>query len=840
MKTRILLKEIPSDKFHSAIFTTYSINLYYLEQQVLPMLGSKGIHYVSVLADGEMLSTQLESLSSMSENKRRTYAIHGIQSKGAFHPKLIFLAGDTSILLLMGSGNLTSSGHGKNLEVWNAFYVDNAQDSKLGFLIQSWSFLKQIHQDLGSGSSNKIKNIEENCSLLKQANTIFTSESYQVNDHSKISFLTSQPNKSMFSQLIPNLRATRIEKITLMTPFYDIKGNLIKLLNDTFKPKVINIILQKEFGNAPVKMNPPGNLHFFDWNDVKCDSVQKFFHAKNIVFEGKGTNFLLSGSANASVAAFGMDQKAAINYEACVLYQSDETDYVEHLGIQLNKNKTDLSLYTGLASDESNPINENPSLEFFIKSAELNYDIITINLSAENKETKAVLCIFDAKGELQLEEQIEISILKSRVSVIIPKTFNVMYCYLKLGSNIASNKQFIVDINAFESTNPSQKNRSLNQIRKIIESEGFSTTKIIDYLNTIYQTPVSKHKISAASDKKEKGSEIIEDESDLLYMPYHEIQNKIKHFDNTKNGKAYVEYKSVRLWDSILSYLKDSRDRAEESLIEEEETENINKSTGRKEVKQSQIKKPISRAVFEKVRFKIEKFLVNYIETLERKIEVVNSEKLSIIDLSMYLIMIEILLQYANSKEQISDDKKEEFLIHPKISNSGSSWSGYSLKIIGLFSLWWNKEGGFKDVDSQEYKDKFQRYRADAFNMSVLAITIFGYINKNNAVKEKIDTWTKLELLNSLYCFSDKKINSYLSNDYLMYLSDSQKNYFTNVIDEELNNNLTFLKYFINKNANSSYIIQTGCGYIYSDRVSYNTTSNRSLFKFNPSLLFLK
>lgn len=91
MKSRILLKEIPSGKFHSAIFTAYSINLYYLEQQVLPLLGSKGIHYVSILADGAMLSNQLEHYGYLSQQRKRNYAVHGIQSSGAFHPKLIFL-----------------------------------------------------------------------------------------------------------------------------------------------------------------------------------------------------------------------------------------------------------------------------------------------------------------------------------------------------------------------------------------------------------------------------------------------------------------------------------------------------------------------------------------------------------------------------------------------------------------------------------------------------------------------------------------------------------------------------------------------------------------------------
>src|SRR5690554_3589370 len=107
MKNRILLKDIPANRFHSAIFTTYSINFYYLEQQVLPLLGAKNIHYVSILIDGAILSNQIEKYAQLSQNRKRNYSLHGMQSNGSFHSKLIFLAGQDSVLLLVGSGNLT-------------------------------------------------------------------------------------------------------------------------------------------------------------------------------------------------------------------------------------------------------------------------------------------------------------------------------------------------------------------------------------------------------------------------------------------------------------------------------------------------------------------------------------------------------------------------------------------------------------------------------------------------------------------------------------------------------------------------------------------------------------
>ena len=298
MKSRILLKEIPSGKFHSAIFTTFSINLYYLEQQVLPLLGNKGIHYVSILADGKMLSSQLQSYVQLSQQRKRNYAIHGIQSRGAFHTKLIFLAGNESVLLLLGSGNLTSSGHGKNLEIWNPVFVTSPDDNKYGFVIQAWNYLKELHANLGASASNKLKSIEENCFLLLNANEENAISTYDLDKHNKISFHANYVKNSLFRQVSEIIGKDKIERITIMSPYHDTKGNFIQELNNRYKPKEINILIQEDFGALPHKMPTQKNVRFFEWTKVMKEKYrQAFFHAKNIVLESKNNSYLISGSA---------------------------------------------------------------------------------------------------------------------------------------------------------------------------------------------------------------------------------------------------------------------------------------------------------------------------------------------------------------------------------------------------------------------------------------------------------------------------------------------------------------------------------------------------------------
>ena len=760
MKNRILLKEIPSGKFHSAIFTTFSVNLYYFEQQVLPLLGSKGIHYISVLADSNMLNDQLNAFSILSQKRKRNYALYGMQSDGAFHPKIILLAGESSLLLLIGSGNLTSSGHGKNLEVWNAVYVDNSYDSKLGLIMQAWNYLKNLHIDLGAAAIHKIKSIEENCSLLTNGNKVIIQDSYTINPTTSISFLAGSGNNSIYTQLSDLINREQFDRITIMSPYYDTAGKLIHSLNKRFKPSAINIIVQENFGNVPMDIKPAVNMHFYDWEDVQSAEIkQSFFHAKNIIFEGKNQNYLLSGSANASLAAFGSDDISMVNHEACILYKSKTINFIKLLDINLKSKRIKITDFDNTSDSIENQKPGNQKI-IFIKSIERNYDNVTIYISSKKKIIAATVCLFNTKGDLQLEAGIDIEKETTSFQIAIPNDLSLMYGEIINKTNSVSNKQFITDVNAFENTNPSPRNRSLNQIRKLIESGDFSTPKIIDYLNTISSQKKTKkidNTNGAKNEEEKKNDVIIEAESDLLYLSYEEIQKKIKELVVSQKGKAYIEYKSIRLWESIYSYLKESLEKEKQSKIDEEETEDINKSSGRTESNKTKVKNPISKSNYERLKLKVEKFLSTYLDILESKINNSKAEKPSLIDLSMLLIMLEILFHLLSHKEMIDGEENERYLIEIPFSNTEYSWSDYIIQFIGLFTLWTAQKEGFNEVESEEYTFKLNLYKKMAYKTSICALSLFSSVNKLY-MPDKISVWRNLGLLNANLTFNPDSI----------------------------------------------------------------------------------
>lgn len=832
MKNRILLKEIPSSKFHSAIFTTYSINLYYLEQQVLSLLGSKGINYVSVLVDSHMLNGQLDSYSILSEKRKRNYAVHGIQCNGSFHPKIIFLAGETTLLLLLGSGNLTSSGHGKNLEVWNAIYIDNDKDNNLGIVIQAWNYLKNLHADLGLSAQYKIKSIEENCVLLNNTENVNLLDWYEIDDNSKISFLANGSD-SLFSQLSNLISKTDIESITTMSPYYDSEGKFIHQLDKRFKPMKINIILQEDFGGVPTKMKPEGNMFFYNWRDIQNEKFrQDYFHAKNFVFIGKSKSYLLSGSANASVAAFGTENFSKTNHEACILYQSNDIDFLEKLGLKLNGktvNHRDIKATTEEAYQESYKQGI-----AFIKAAEKSYENSIFYIDSTKDLQQISLCIFDTKGNILFEEKIELKKGEASFQLTTPQDLPLFYCELFKNGKSISNKQFVIDINAFESTNPSPKNRSLNQIRKLIENGNFSTPKIIEYLNTIYKQRATKKTITAISknDKEIEDEFSAEEESDLLYLSYKEIQERIKHFDETKKEKGYIEYKSIRLWDSIFSYLKESKEKEDQSKIDEEETEDINNSRGRDVMDEKKHKSELSKSSHERLKEKVEKFLINYFEILESKTNNVKADKPTLIDLSMFLIILEILLHLLSHKEKIEGQEKEESLLRIRFSKTHYSWSDFIQHFIGMFLLWCSQKKGFKEIESSEYNFKLSQYKKMAYKTTISALSLFSAVNRGYEIN-KVKVWRQLGILNAKLCLNDDNTLYKDINDILLFVpKDTREEFGDSNLQEELLESLSIA----NKNRlDKDFYLHPEDGVTYIEKVISNATdkSKKYLKLFN-------
>jgi hypothetical protein len=110
---------LASGTWRHALFTTYALSLSYFESEILRPLLQRGCDDIWLIADAEgYRASLLERRSARVGQEYRL--IPAALPRGVFHAKCIYLAGDDGDLLLIGSGNVTFGGHGKNVEVFEA------------------------------------------------------------------------------------------------------------------------------------------------------------------------------------------------------------------------------------------------------------------------------------------------------------------------------------------------------------------------------------------------------------------------------------------------------------------------------------------------------------------------------------------------------------------------------------------------------------------------------------------------------------------------------------------------------------------------------------------------
>lgn len=134
------LEIITEGQWDHAFFTTYALSLSFYETQLHKLgLARNGCRDIRILADVDGYQMSLsERQSHRVGNEYRL--IPASLPKGVFHPKLTWLVGKEFDLILVGSGNLTFGGFGKNLECLDVVRSDQnpAFFGQVEGLLRAW------------------------------------------------------------------------------------------------------------------------------------------------------------------------------------------------------------------------------------------------------------------------------------------------------------------------------------------------------------------------------------------------------------------------------------------------------------------------------------------------------------------------------------------------------------------------------------------------------------------------------------------------------------------------------------------------------------------------------
>lgn len=726
-----LIHEIPkSADFHSAVLTSFSFDFHHFESQVLRQLKSKGIINVNIFADDVMLDQAIGLSTGYLKSISSSYVVNGASSVGAFHPKIIFLAGEKDIMMIQGSGNITNGGHGKNHEVFGVFYANSDNKAQLPIIQETWNFLKVLGERAEGISRDKISWLEDNCGLLN--NDTIDKHSWSKLDNNLSAAAVYNDEKSIWHQiqnLIPN---EEIKGISIYSPFYDEAGSFIKNLSDHYIAANIRAFIQSNKGIHPHKMERADNVGFFAWESTRRaeSKVKKLadrkLHSKVFVFEAtNGAQYCLFGSPNATVKAFGTDSSRGANDEFGIVFKSKTRNFIDELALDGTHKKV-TPKEQPLAEKAEKEINDQTEKRvgrLKITGVDQDGNILSIYLK-NKKDIKSANCIlFDAWGK-RLEES-NLALGKDKILYELKDQKNASKTsFIQFFNNEkkeVSNKQIVNSLSDIINTNPSQENRKLLRLASIIELGNDKVFEVIDFMNTLRsaRTPedAAKSYRSDSNEKKDKNA------TSLSYDEIFSMEEEELDFKKTLN-----QHNSIRIWDAIEKYFNQLATEEVEEDMDDEEEGDATISRTRKE-KKNRTEAIILRStnVLNNKRKAIEKFLVNYHNALKNS-AIKGDHEIGLIDMAMFLIVMKQLIQFTEREvtlKVIKEEEGEKFTLYPSTGNLSelTSFTGATLNILGQFVNLINRFE-FQSSNDEYTAQKLSHYKKLVYRSSLFVLSI--------------------------------------------------------------------------------------------------------------------
>ena len=217
-----LIEELRSAKgFTAGVILSFDVTLDWFERLLGVQMAFQGIRRLAILADAECLSeTIAEQVPAALRGAGRHYVVQGIKMpRGRFHPKVVLLSGPATARLYVGSGNLSASGFGRNLEVferWDAV-------STTGAVPRAFDSVRRYVDQILDGQVGLARPIELQEVLDKVFGTdVLVRKPFEPTGPE----LLGSPG-SLFDRL-PSL-PTGATTLTLVAPYFDDGGQLVSI-----------------------------------------------------------------------------------------------------------------------------------------------------------------------------------------------------------------------------------------------------------------------------------------------------------------------------------------------------------------------------------------------------------------------------------------------------------------------------------------------------------------------------------------------------------------------------------------------------------------------------------
>lgn len=283
-----------------AIFLTFNVDLGFFEVKALGACRSAGAR-VRVVADAGMWNPDPYATKLAGSE----YHVGLANVAGAFHPKVVILAGPRRAIAAIGSGNLTLAGWQYNQETWTILTGDKRQcPAAFAELADALEGLATIIRDRFAAKAliragNVLKGLLADCEQIVDTG------------HRILTTLTGP--------IVDQLPSMEVDQLWMHAPFHDLAARGVRGLLEVLHPRRVTIMVQPgQTVMDPRSLREVLERSGADWEMV-ADAEDRYRHGKLIEWANiDGNRHALTGSANLSHAAL-LSTVADGNLEICVL-----------------------------------------------------------------------------------------------------------------------------------------------------------------------------------------------------------------------------------------------------------------------------------------------------------------------------------------------------------------------------------------------------------------------------------------------------------------------------------------------------------------------------------------
>ncbi|MHA1168784.1 MAG: hypothetical protein ACTSRU_13230 [Candidatus Hodarchaeales archaeon] len=666
-----------------------------------------------VLVDQRMLDNELGVASGNLKYLSQSYSVSGVESKGAFHPKINFLIGDNQLILFFGSGNITPGGHGKNHELFTGFYADKENQVQLPLILEAWTYLLSVADQIEGYNKDRLFRVLPRTSSLFGNQVTSRHEFYRLDQEMEVALLYHDES-TIFQQIVGLIPHNEVTQITVISPYFDEDGAALLNLKNQFNQAKIDVYLPSKYGLPPNKIKNDPSIAFFDWDRTKrgkqsISSAEDYYrklHSKIIHFQAGDYEYCMIGSSNATEAGLGSESGNTVNEEFCALYKIAGNGLLQELGITGKKKSISVSKLVRNDSQITDPDKPVQSKKARILCADLNGRRLQLKYH-DAAELINHLAICESNGsrlyrELFIASETQSSSLSLSDSILNQNPSYVVF-ESETGDEI-SNKQLINFIDKLYHTDPSRGNRTIRQVLTSLEGGTINEFEIIEFINDLNKSRESSSRSRTLQGKSSSGNED-DDEISAAEMTYDEAVEAAK--DQQRSEVIVRGHSSTRLWETISRLFQEKHTSMGEELMDEEEEGSAERSRDRNEADQDQDKVVVKTIDhFLRMIKSVTKLADNYIGQLNR-ICFKTDHQIDELDLGNFLLVTHILTVVCNFKEyEFAKDEDAE----SHLKELEQLYTGKMLKILEHFTKLLIKLPFVRYRENDYQKQKFDEF----------------------------------------------------------------------------------------------------------------------------------